>query len=448
MRSSKGRERLKVFCLSAAAVLGLGACGESGPSEPNTNMAMQLLLQVTGAQNAGAPFDVAVTLADAQGSPIAADAASTIALTVDAGAGALTGTISGTLDAGASRVTIEDVVYDHAEGGIQLRATATGGTASGLSAVSQPIALNFDYSPELIAFRRTMDQREDIYLMTADGSAFINRTDNSAVDSDPAWSPDGGRIAFVSTRSGNADLWVMNVDGTGLTQVTDNEGSVRFPQWSPDGSMIAYSASVDDQRDLYVVESPPASSILADFSVATAVPNQVTNDPGTDNEPVWSPDGGEIFFFSNRDGPGAIWSIDFDGVVGSNPVKLTLDFVFACAPGSGFSLVDGRVKLSFVGETDDQLDIWTMDLDGSNQMNVTNHEADEFYSSWMNEAPSSLATGGANLSSSLQETRLVFDSDRDGPWQLYSINEDGSDVVRLTNYPADDEMPRWRPAAN
>lgn len=446
MRSPSSRKPLTVFSLAAAAVLGFVGCGGDGPSGPDTDAATQLLLEVIGEQNAGEPFNARVTLANAQGVPVEADAASTITLSVDAGAGALRGTTSGSLAAGAAQVTIEDVIYDHAEGGVQLRATASGGTAGGLSSASQPITLDFDFSRELVAFRRTIGQSQDIYLMAADGSAFVNLTDDASVDSDPAWSPDGGRIAFVSTRSGNADLWVVNVDGTGLTQVTDDQGSIRFPQWSPDGSRIAYSANVNDQRDLYVVEAPAPSTSAVATSAATQTPLQITNDPGTDNEPVWSPDGGKVFFYSNRDGPGSVWSIDFDGMVGSNPARLTLDFVFACAPGSGYSLVDGRMKLSFVGETEGQLDIWVMDFDGSNQMNVTDHAADEFYSSWMSDPPDPTATGHGSPSSSQQGARLIFDSNRDGPWQLYSVNEDGSDVIRLTNHPSDDEMPRWRPA--
>lgn len=447
------RRPFNTLSLAAAAIVALAACGgDSGPSEPEPDAPSRLLIELIGADQAGEPFDVTVTLADASGAPVVAEAATTIALSVEAGKGALAGTTTGQVAAGSSQVTLTDVTYDHAGETLQLQAAASGGSGSGLSATSQGVELDFDFDAEVIAFRRDDGTQLDVYLMTADGSAFINLTDDPGIDSDPAWSPDGDRLAFVSDRAGNVDLWIMNPDGSGLTQVTANQGSVRFPQWSPDGTRIAYSATVGDQQDLYAIAapSPPTPSADSGLPKGSTVfaqaepPVQITDDPGVDNEPVWSPDGSEIFFFSNRDGEGAVWSIDFDGTVGSNPARLTLDFVFACAPGSGFSLADGRVKLSFVGETDGQLDIWTMDLDGSNQTQVTSDQGDEFYSSWMNGSPSPVSPGPEAQSAS--GSRLVYDSDRTGTWQLFAINEDGSDEVRLTNYDADDEMPRWRAA--
>ena len=46
-------------------------------------------------------------------------------------------------------------------------------------------------------------------------------TNNSAQDEEPAWAPDGRRLAFVSTRGGNADIYVMNADGSNVAQLTN-----------------------------------------------------------------------------------------------------------------------------------------------------------------------------------------------------------------------------------
>ena len=59
----------------------------------------------------------------------------------------------------------------------------------------------------------------------------------------PAWSPDGGKIAFVSTRDGNPEIYVMNADGTGVVNLSTNAASDLGPAWSPDGTRLAFHSN-------------------------------------------------------------------------------------------------------------------------------------------------------------------------------------------------------------
>ena len=93
-----------------------------------------------------------------------------------------------------------------------------------------------------IAFAADRDGNAEVYVMNADGTGQTNLTSNPAMDSSPAWSPDGSKIAFASDRGGNADIYVMDADGTGQARLTDSPVAEQALAWSPDGARIAFVA--------------------------------------------------------------------------------------------------------------------------------------------------------------------------------------------------------------
>ncbi|HEY2150299.1 MAG TPA: hypothetical protein VGH34_05800, partial [Vicinamibacterales bacterium] len=78
----------------------------------------------------------------------------------------------------------------------------------------------------------------DLWLMPIGGSP-IQLTNDPAVDIDPAWSPDGRRLAFVSDRGGHMDLWIRDLATGADLQLTHEQDSMSGPAWSPDGTHIA-----------------------------------------------------------------------------------------------------------------------------------------------------------------------------------------------------------------
>jgi Tol biopolymer transport system component len=97
--------------------------------------------------------------------------------------------------------------------------------------------------------------RSDIYVMNADGSGTRRLTHNASQNAEPAWSPDGRRIAFVSRRDGNAEVYVMNADGGGLRNLTRHPAKDLHPSWSPDGRKIAFASNRDGRLESYVMNA-------------------------------------------------------------------------------------------------------------------------------------------------------------------------------------------------
>jgi hypothetical protein len=160
--------------------------------------------------------------------------------------------------------------------------------------------------------------------MNTDGSNLQRLTSNAIDDANPAWSPDGTRIAFTTNRDGNYEIYVMNADGSNPQKRTSNAASDGSPAWSHDGTRIAFV-----RNDGYSTAEIYAINADACQECTGTAPTYLFGTYLADVDPAFSPDGTKIVFATNKDGNFEIYAMNPDG---SEQTRVTTNTVSDSEP--------------------------------------------------------------------------------------------------------------------
>jgi len=153
-----------------------------------------------------------------------------------------------------------------------------------------------------------------LWLQRIDSNEAQQLTDGPGYDYQPDWSPDGKSVVYVSYEKDAMELWLLDLE-TGKTQPITSGGAVNVePRWSPDGKRMVFVSTAYNKR-FHIFRAEVRGGKLENVvrltgETKSSLPRYYYSAFDMEISPVWTRDGAEILFVSNRGhvhGTGGFW---------------------------------------------------------------------------------------------------------------------------------------------
>jgi len=262
-------------------------------------------------------------------------------------------------------------------------------------------------------------------------------TNNSFHDRYASYSPSGGKIVFESNRDSNWEIYIMDSNGENQERLTFNESDDRRPTWHPSGEKILFESSRNGKSELHLIdikslkvkkissfkESIPIFSSFSPDGKIIAVSLKESEDKSniilldtlgnlikelTDNVkrnyyPKWSNDGKEIVYFSRKE------TNNLDDEIYKINLENGTEKRLTNWPKHNFcpSWSNDNSKIVYVTSMKDMRpEIYIMNADGENQIRVTYNEDGDTLPDWSPNGDKILITGYRNGNFEIIELKL------------------------------------------